>query len=91
MNKTKITKEKGVYEIDVQEDKIVANVIAQIVEPDDLGGYTLHGEYGVVTKDKNGITITGNIPQDMQPDVLREFNEITQEINAKVDDNDSIG
>lgn len=79
MNKMQIIKEKGVYEIDVQENKIVAEVIAQIVEPDDLGGYTLRGAYGTITQEENSVNITGDIPQDMQPEILLEFNEIIEE------------
>lgn len=72
----------GVYEIKLhEENKIVANVIAQVVENNDLGGYTLHGEYGTITQDEKGVTITGKVPQDMQSDILREFNEIVNNFN----------
>lgn len=91
METTQIIKENGVYDITIYANKIEANVIAQIVIPDDLGGYTLYGKDGMITQDENGTSITGDIPLDIQPNVLREFNDIVNELKLIDNDDNSIG
>ena len=79
-----VTKVYGVYNLTITEEDekitiIKADVIAQIREKDELGGYSLSATLGMITQDERGITINGTIRADVLPHIISEFNEIVNE------------
>lgn len=83
-----VTKVYGVYNLTITEedDKITiikADVMAQIREKDELGGYTLSATLGTITQDERGITINGTIRADVLPHIISEFNEIVNELKKE--------
>ena len=79
-----VTKVYGVYNLTITEEDekitiIKADVMAQIREKDELGGYTLFATLGTITQDERGITINGTIRADVLPHIISEFNEIVNE------------
>lgn len=83
-----MTKVYGVYNLTITEedDKITiikADVMAQIREKDELGGYTLFATLGTITQDERGITINGTIRADVLPHIISEFNEIVNELKKE--------
>lgn len=83
-----VTKVYGVYNLTITEedDKITiikADVMAQIREKDELGGYTLSATKGTITQDERGITINGTIRADVLPHIISEFNEIVNELKKE--------
>ena len=83
-----VTKVYGVYNLTITEedDKITiikADVMAQIREKDELGGYTLFATLGTITQDERGITINGTIRADVLPHIISEFNEIVNELKKE--------
>lgn len=80
----KIEKSNGVYDIEVTKQNgeviaVKAIVTAQISQEDDRG-YTLHAKVGTIIQNNKGTSITGEIPSDILPDIIREFNEIVEEL-----------
>lgn len=83
-----VTKVYGVYNLTITEedDKITiikADVMAQIREKDELGGYSLSATLGTITQDERGITINGTIRADVLPHIISEFNEIVNELKKE--------
>ena len=83
-----VTKVYGVYNLTITEedDKITiikADVMAQIREKDELGGYSLSATLGMITQDERGITINGTIRADVLPHIISEFNEIVNELKKE--------
>ena len=81
-------KNYGVYnmtitEIDGHIKKVKAEIIAQIREKDELGGYSLSATLGMITQDERGITINGTIRADVLPHIISEFNEIVNELKKE--------
>lgn len=79
-----VTKVYGVYNLTITEEDekitiIKADVMAQIREKDELGGYSLSATLGMITQDERGITINGTIRADVLPHIISEFNEIVNE------------
>lgn len=79
-----VTKVYGVYDLTItkEDEKITiikADVMAQIREKDELGGYSLSATLGMITQDERGITINGTIRADVLPHIISEFNEIVNE------------
>lgn len=83
-----VTKVYGVYDLTItkEDDKITiikADVMAQIREKDELGGYSLSATLGMITQDERGITINGTIRADVLPHIISEFNEIVNELKKE--------
>ena len=83
-----VTKVYGVYNLTITEEDekitiIKADVMAQIREKDELGGYTLSATLGMITQDERGITINGTIRADVLPHIISEFNEIVNELKKE--------
>lgn len=83
-----VTKVYGVYNLTITEEDekitiIKADVMAQIREKDELGGYTLSATLGTITQDERGITINGTIRADVLPHIISEFNEIVNELKKE--------
>lgn len=83
-----VTKVYGVYNLTITEEDekitiIKADVMAQIREKDELGGYSLSATLGMITQDERGITINGTIRADVLPHIISEFNEIVNELKKE--------
>ena len=83
-----VTKVYGVYNLTITEEDekitiIKADVMAQIREKDELGGYSLSATLGTITQDERGITINGTIRADVLPHIISEFNEIVNELKKE--------
>ena len=82
-----VTKVYGVYDLEVTKkgEEIVAVkavVTAQIKEVDaDRGGYIIYAKVGTIEQSDKGTSITGEIPSDILPDIISEFNEIVNNLN----------
>lgn len=81
-----VTKTNGVYDLEVtkQDNEIVAVkavVTAQILKESELGGYILSAKVGTIEQNDKGTSITGEIPSDVLPGVISEFNEIVNNFN----------
>ena len=81
-----VTKTNGVYNLEVtkEDNEIVAVkavVTAQIHKENGLGGYILSAKVGTIEQNGKGTSITGEIPSDVLPDVISEFNEIVNNLN----------
>lgn len=81
---TQVTTDNAIYDITTSKvdgviTSIKADVMAQIREKDELGGYTLSATKGTISQGEKGITINGTIPTDMLPTIISEFNEIVNE------------
>lgn len=79
-----IIKTNGVYDLAITrvDDKVSAvkaDVTAQIRKEDGMGGYILSAKIGSIEKNEKGTTITGEIPSEMLPNIISEFNEIIEE------------
>ena len=87
-----VTKVYGVYNLTITEEDekitiIKADVMAQIREKDELGGYSLSATLGIITQDERGITINGTIRADVLPHIISEFNEIVNELKKEMSKN----
>ena len=83
-----VTKVYGVYNLTITEEDekitiIKADVMAQIREKEELGGYSLSATLGMITQDERGITINGTIRADVLPHIISEFNEIVNELKKE--------
>lgn len=81
-----VTKTNGVYDLEVtkQSNELIAVkavVTAQISKEDGMGGYILSAKVGTIEQNNKGISISGEIPSDVLPDVISEFNEIVNNLN----------
>jgi hypothetical protein len=77
-------KSNGVYDLTITsiDDNVIAvkaDITAQIRKEDGMGGYILSAKIGSIEKNEKGTTITGEIPSEMLPNIISEFNEIIEE------------
>lgn len=85
---TQVTTDNAIYDITTSKvngaiTSIKADVMAQIREKDELGGYSLSATLGMITQDERGITINGTIRADVLPHIISEFNEIVNELKKE--------
>lgn len=81
-----VTKTNGVYDLEVtkQSNELIAVkavVTAQIRKENGMGGYILSAKVGTIEQNDKGTSITGEIPSDVLPDIISEFNEIVNNLN----------
>ena len=83
---TQVSKEYGVYDITIHSldgvvIKISADVIAQVTEQDENGGYFKYGKKVTLVQEKGDIDVVGTIPSDVLLGILEEFDEIVNNLN----------
>lgn len=84
--KEQVITDNAVYDITTSKTNgvvttITANVTAQIWQDDEGGGHILSAKVGTIEQNDKGTSITGEIPSDVLPSVISEFNEIVDNFN----------